>query len=257
MTQELESSTSNRRPGGSQAILLAGGRGTRLRPFAASFPKPLVPLGDRPVLEILIRRLRDRGFDRIILCVGHLAPLIQAYFQDGSRFGVSIEYSLEPGPLGTAGPLAILHDLDSEFLVCNGDLLTDLDFMALMDAHRQSESLVTVARYTLDHEVSLGVLEVDESGALRGYVEKPVMRYDVSMGAYAFRRAAVERFLTPGERADLPDLVRRMLAAGERIETWLHPGQWIDIGRPDDYARAQDLFEADPAAFMGPDSNSP
>lgn len=235
-----------------QAVLLAGGKGTRLRPFAASFPKPLVPLGDKPVLEILVRRLRAQGFDRLCLAVGHLAPLIQAYFGDGRAFGVSITYSLEPEPLGTAGPLARVPDLDDDFLVMNGDLLTDLDFRALMEVHRAAAALVTVARYRVDHQVSLGVLDVDEHGLVTRYTEKPVLQYDVSMGCYAFRRDVIRDGIPPGTRMDMPDLIRSLVDAGRPVHSLLHTGFWLDIGRPDDYARAQDLYEADPARFLDP-----
>ncbi len=234
-----------------QAILLAGGKGTRLRPFAASFPKPLVPLGDKPVLEILVRRLASQGFDRLVFAVGHLAPLIQAYFQDGSRFGVSITYCLEAEPLGTAGPLALVPDLDDDFLVMNGDLLTDLDFRGLVGAHRAAGAPLTVARYRVDHQVSLGVIDVDGQGFLTRYTEKPVLHYDVSMGCYAFCRDTVRTGIPPGTRMDMPDLVRSCMDSGRPVHTWLHEGFWLDIGQADDYARAQDLYEADPARFLG------
>lgn len=234
-----------------QAVVLAGGKGTRLRPFTASFPKPLVPLGDKPVLEILARRLRAHGVDRLVVTVGHLAPLIQAFFQDGAGLGVSIRYAREDEPLGTAGPLALLDDLDDDFLVVNGDLLTDLDFRALWAGHRASGAPVTVARYRVEHQVSLGVLEVDAAGDLTAYREKPVLHYDVSMGAYVFRRDAVRRYLPAPVRRDMPDLLQQMAGSGERVRTHLHEGFWLDIGRPEDYARAQDLYEADPALFLG------
>lgn len=234
-----------------QAVILAGGKGTRLRPFTVSFPKPLVPLGDKPVLEVLIRRLASFGVDRLTLAVGHLAPLIQAFFQDGSDLGVRITYSREPEPLGTAGPLALVPALDDDFLVVNGDLLTDLDFGALMAAHRASGASVTVARHTVDHQVALGVLDVDESGRLVRYTEKPTLRYDVSMGAYAFRLDVVRDFILPGTPIDLPDLLQRLVAAGRTVQTFHHEGFWLDIGHPEDYARAQALYELDPGAFLG------
>jgi NDP-sugar pyrophosphorylase family protein len=234
-----------------QAVLLAGGKGTRLRPFAASFPKPLVPLGDMPVLEILVRRLRVHGFDRLVLAVGHLAPLVEAYFQDGARFGVEIRYARELEPLGTAGPLGGIEGLDDDFLVMNGDLLTDMDFRHFMEVHRASGAAVTVARCRQDHQVALGVLTVDADGSLVGYEEKPVLHYDVSMGAYAFRRDTVQRHVPAGQRLDMPDLLLGMVARGERVATFLHEGFWLDIGRPDEYARAQDLYESNPARFLG------
>jgi len=234
-----------------QAVLLTGGKGTRLRPFAAVFPKPLVPLGDKPVLEILIHRLRSHGFDRLTLAVGHLAPLIEAYFQDGARLGVHITYVREHEPLGTAGPLAGIADLDDDFLVLNGDLLTDMDFGALMRDHVDGGADITLVRYRQDHQVSLGVIDVDANGFLTGYTEKPVLHYDVSTGAYAFRRDVVSGYLVPGARMDMPDLLQRLVREGRPVRTWLHSGFWLDIGRPEDYATAQDLFEARPSLFLG------
>lgn len=235
-----------------QAVVLAGGRGTRLHPFTVSFPKPLVPIGDRPVLEVLLTGLRSDGVDRLVLAVGHLAPLIESYFQDGSRWGVRIEYHREDQPLGTAGPLGTIPDLDPEFLVVNGDLLTDLSFQALVRHHQSTGAAVTVARHQVDHQVSLGVLEVDEEGRLVGYREKPVIRYWVSMGAYVFRREVVREFVPPGQRLDLPDLLQQVVAAGRPVQTYAHPGTWMDIGRPEDYAAAQDLFQRNPDLFLRP-----
>jgi len=237
-----------------QAVLLAGGKGTRLRPFAASFPKPLVPLGDKPVLEILIRQLREAGFDRIVLAVGHLASLVEAYFQDGASLGVSIRYHREVEPLGTAGPLAAIPDLDEHFLVLNGDLLTDMDFRRLHARHRDSGALLTVGRYRVEHRVDLGVIRTDADGFLTAYDEKPVIPYEVSMGAYAMSREVVERWLEPGQRRDMPDLLLSIIGAEQRVATMLHEGFWLDIGRPDDYARAQDMFERNPRLFLDPPS---
>ena len=240
-----------------QAVILAGGKGTRLMPFSASFPKPLVPLGDKPVLEILVRRLKSSGFDRLVLAVGHLAHLIEAYFGDGSEYGVEITYSREQSPLGTAGPLAMVENLDENFLVLNGDLLTDLDFSMLAKTHSDSGSVITVARYRRVHKVEFGVLELGTGGIITGYNEKPVMDYDVSMGAYAFSRNAVTRYMEKGARADLPELVLKVVGMGGLVDSWLHEGFWLDIGRPEDYATAQKMFENRPDVFLDASVHAP
>ncbi len=232
-----------------QAVILAGGKGTRLKPYTAVFPKPLVPLGSRPILEVVLGQLVRHGVRRATLSVGHMAHLIRAYFAASPIHGCDLEYSTEPGPLGTAGPLALIDTLDDEFLVVNGDILTDLDFGALVAKLRDSRADATMARFRLTHQVSLGVVEVDQHEFLTSYVEKPKIDYDVSMGAYAMKRSTVERWLKRGERADLPDLMHRIVAEGGKVSTHLHRGMWLDIGRPEDYAEAQRIMEEDPALF--------
>lgn len=234
----------------SQVVLLAGGKGTRLKPFSASFPKPLVPLGDKPVLEILIHRLKSYGFVKLTMAVGHLAPLIQAYFQDGSRLGVRIDYSFETKPLGTAGPLGLVDELADDVLVMNGDLLTDIDFAAFMHRHLESKSAVTVSRYRRDVPMDLGVLEVDHSGRLTGYVEKPTLHYEVSMGAYAFKKHVIRDYVPRNEHRDMPDLIRQLINQQVPVNTYLHDGFWLDVGRPDDYAEAQNMYEANSLTFL-------
>jgi len=232
-----------------QAVILAGGKGTRLKPFTAVFPKPLVPIGDRPILEIVIKQLARFGVDRVILSVGHLSHLIRAYLGDGEAAGYQLSYFEEDAPLGTAGSLASLEGLDDDVLIVNGDILTDLDFGALMAAHKQSGADATLARFRRVHQVTLGIVEVDAKGFLTSYVEKPQLQYMVSMGAYAVRRATVTRWLTRGAHADLPDLMKRVIADGGKVNTFLHEGVWLDIGRAEDYAEAQGLVESMPAVF--------
>ena len=224
------------------AVVLVGGRGTRLGPYTAVLPKPLVPIGDMPVLEILVRRLRASGVRRIVMAVGHLASLIRAFFGDGERFGMSIEYSVEHEPLGTAGPLSLVSNLSDPFLVVNGDLLTDLDFEALVGAHRASGAVATIGLYAREERIELGVIEADESGRVTAYIEKPTYQYRASMGAYVFQRDVLP-FVPKNARFDLPDLVRALIAAGRHVHGYLHDGYWLDIGRPEDYDRAQRDFE--------------
>ena len=234
-----------------QAILLAGGQGTRLLPYTTVFPKPLVPVGDQPISEIVVRQLAAAGFDRIVFAVSHLASLIEAYFGDGEKWGVRISYSLEDTPLGTAGPIGLVRDLDSEFLVMNGDLLTDLDYRALVADHRRSGAIVTVATARKQVPISLGVVTIDDQRRLVGYDEKPTLHYTVSTGIYVMNRR-IQESLVPPRRVDLPDLLRDLIARGEAVHCHPHEGEWLDIGRPEDYEEALSRYAADPARFVPP-----
>jgi len=225
------------------AVILAGGKGTRLAPYTAVLPKPLMPLGDMPILELLIRQLRKAGIRRITLAVGHLSSIIMAYFGDGSGLGVDIVYSQEKEALGTAGPLALIEGLDETFMVMNGDLLTDLDLVDMAAAHRASGAIGTLGLYRRDVKIDLGVIETDPAGMVTDYIEKPVYSYRVSMGIYVFE-PRVLTYLRAGAYHDLPNLIRELTQAGEQVSSYLHDGYWLDIGRPDDYQRAQDEFEA-------------
>ena len=222
-------------------MVLAGGRGTRLAPLTVAFPKPLVPIGDVPILDILVRQLQAAGVERITMAVGHLAELIMAYFS-GRAPGVAIDYSREEHPLGTAGPLTLVPDLDERFLVMNGDVLCSIDYRDLVRRHVESGALATVAAYPKRVKSDLGILEVDATGQLRAYHEKPTHTYTVSMGIYVFEPAVLE-LLTPGERCDLPDLISRMIEARKPLNVYAFDGYWLDIGRPEDYARAVEEFE--------------
>jgi NDP-sugar pyrophosphorylase family protein len=228
-----------------RAVILAGGKGRRLLPYTAVFPKPLVPVGDRPILAIVIEQLQRAGFTHLTLAVGHLAGLIQAYFGDGSRMGIRIDYSIESTPMGTAGPLSLIDDLDDDFLVMNGDLLTDLDVAAFIRAHRDAGTIATIAVYRKVVDLTLGVLSLDAHSQVIDYVEKPSVDYMVSTGIYCFKPRVLEH-LVPGASCDLPDLVRRLIARGERIHGYRFEGQWLDIGRPEDYEAALKLSGAAP-----------
>jgi NDP-sugar pyrophosphorylase family protein len=231
-----------------QAIVLAGGRGTRLRPYTTVLPKPLVPVGERPICEIIVRQLAACGFDRIVFAVSHLAGLIEAYFGDGRKWGVAISYSLEDTPLGTAGPIGLIEDLDEDFLVMNGDVLTDLDYRALMQDHRAHGAIATITTYRKDVPISLGVLEIAPDGRLAGYTEKPTIHYQVSMGVYILNRR-IRGDLPRRQPLDLPDLMRGLIARGERVHCHAFTGQWLDIGRPEDYEEALSRYARDPGHF--------
>jgi NDP-sugar pyrophosphorylase family protein len=232
-----------------KAVILAGGRGRRLAPFTVAFPKPLVPVGDRAVLEVLIRRLAACGISEIVLSVDHLAELIMAYVEGHPTLRSLARYRFvrDHAPGGTAGPLARIDGLDETFLVTNGDLLTGLDFGDLLAHHRRSGAALTVAVHRKSVKLQLGVLDISPEGAVRRYTEKPEMHYEVSMGVYVYEPRARAR-IEPGEYLDFPDLVTRLLAAGEHVAAYRTDAYWLDIGNPDDYARAQE----DAARGIGP-----
>lgn len=232
-----------------KAVILAGGRGRRLAPFTVAFPKPLVPVGDRAVLEILLGQLVRAGFLEITLSVDHLAELIMAYVQGHPRLRdlATWRFVRDEKPGGTAGPLARIPGLDQTFLVCNGDLLTGLDFADLVATHRARGAALTVAVHRKPVKLQLGVLDVDDRQRVRRYTEKPVMHYDVSMGVYVYEPRCLAH-IRPGEYLDFPDLVQRLLDAGEEVAAYPTDAYWLDIGNPDDYARAQE----DAAEGRGP-----
>lgn len=221
-----------------RAVILAGGQGTRLAPYTAVFPKPLMPVGDKPILEIVLRRLKKHGIGHVTIAVGHLAPLIMAYFGSGERLDITIDYVRENEPLGTAGPLAMIPGLDEPFLVMNGDLLTDIDFTAMIAFHREHDAAATIGVYGRESKIDLGVIEVDDAANVTAYIEKPVYHFQVSMGIYVLNPSTL-RYIAPGKKLDLPDLVHRLLAERQTTRAYVHRGYWLDIGRVDDYERAQ------------------
>lgn len=234
-----------------RAVLLVGGKGSRLAPYTATFPKPLMPLGDVPILEVLLRQLSRCGITRVTLSLGHLGELVQAYLTHHAELSshFDLDYVREDHPLGTAGALALVEGLDDTFLAMNGDVLTDLDFSTLVAFHRASGAALTIAAHEQTVPLDLGLLVTDETGRLTGYVEKPIQRHTVSMGVYVYEPKAL-RFITPGERIDLPDLVLCLLNAGEHVQAYRNDALWLDIGRPDDYAKAQELFAAAPSRYL-------
>lgn len=233
------------------AVVLAGGKGRRLLPFTTSFPKPLMPVGDRPILEILVKQLARDGFRRLIFAVGHLAELIEAYFGDGSRWGVSIEYNREERPLGTAGPLRDLASrLPDHFLVLNGDVLSDMNYAGFLERHRQNcpSRLLTISTHRRLLRSEYGVLSVGDDGSVVEYREKPSYPLCVSEGVYAFSRGIVD-WIPDGLCFDFPDLVVALLVARQPVVAVDHDGLWLDIGRPDDYEQAQQLIADHPERF--------
>lgn len=232
-----------------RAVVLAGGKGTRLAPYTTVLPKPLMPIGEVPILEVVLRQLGHHGFNDVSLAVGYLAELLMAYCGDGSKFGVKLDYSRESQPLGTAGPIALVDRLTDTFLVMNGDLLTTIDYSKMLAEHRASGAITTVATYAKTVKIDLGVLELSKEGRIVDYIEKPTMHYPVSMGIYLFD-ARVLSFIPKGDRLDLPDLVKKLMAAGEKVMAYKHEGYWLDIGRHDDYQEAVREFEAHRTDFL-------
>lgn len=239
-----------------RAVVLAGGKGQRLRPYTTILPKPLMPIGDMPILEVVLRQLKAAGVTRVTMAVGHLAELLQAFFGDGHRFGLAIDYSFEEQPLGTVGPLTLIPGLKEEgtFLMMNGDILCTLDYQALIRCHRETGAAATIATYRREVKIDFGVIETASDGLLTGYVEKPSFEYEVSMGIYCFD-SRVLGILRHNEFRDFPDLVRSLIAAGEKVASFPFDGYWLDIGRPDDYATAIEEFDSRRSEFLPGEAN--
>lgn len=217
----------------------------RLRPYTAVLPKPLMPVGDRPVLDIVLRQLRHRGFEHVTIATGYLAELIEAFFRDGGDYDLAVDYHREHQPLGTAGAVGSITGLDEPFLVMNGDVLTDLDYRALMAQHVATGAAATIATITREVQVSLGVLHFEDGARpdlLTSYDEKPAFEFEASMGVYAFSPRVLDH-IAPGERLDFPDLIRRLMDAGEAVRAYRSSCYWLDIGQHDDYEQALEEFE--------------
>jgi NDP-mannose synthase len=246
-----------------RAVILAGGLGTRLRPYTTIIPKPLVPVGDRPILQHIIERLAAASIHDIDLCVNYLGSLIQTYFAHAAVLpeDVRLRWHWENEPLGTAGALTVVPDLDETFIAMNGDVLTSLDYRELADFHRQSGAALTIAMREKTVNIDLGVIERNDD-VVTGYLEKPTLRYEISMGIYVYEPCAL-RYLPDGP-CQFPDLVLRLLAAGETVAAYRSRDCWYDIGTPDEYERAVSdaaLWEGlgvtlDAAAIAGPNARS-
>ncbi len=230
-----------------RAVILAGGLGTRLRPYTTIIPKPLVPIGDRPVLEHIIRSLIRCGVDRIDLCVGHLGQLIGVYLaQAGLPRDVQLSFHWEPEPLGTAGALGGVPDLDGTFIVMNGDVLTTLDYASLVAYHFERDAALTIATQAHRVQVDLGVID-SEDGLVRAYTEKPTLRFLASMGIYVFDVRALSWL--PDGPSHVPELVQRLLDAGECVATYESDADWYDIGTVGEYERAAADVERFPEKY--------
>lgn len=232
-----------------RAVILAGGRGTRLRPYTVVLPKPLMPIGDYPILEVVIRQLVRHGFDHITLAVNHQAGLIRAFFGDGSKWNVFIDYSQENEPIGTIGPLRLISDLPDNFLIMNGDVLTDLNFSKFYDNHIMEECAFRISSHQRVQKIDYGVLVSDETGLLRGFQEKPSTNYEVSMGVYMANRSILQ--YVPNGPYGFDNLMLDLLANSRDVKVEPFGGYWLDIGRPDDYIQAIEEFESMKRRFLG------
>ena len=233
-----------------RAVILAGGKGTRLVPYTYVLPKPMMPIGDKAILEILLRQMKRAGVNHVTLAVGHLAGLMQAFFQDGAQYDLDITYSYETKPLGTAGPLANISGLDQTFLVSNGDVLTLLNIAELVKFHKDQGSICTIAMHERQVHIDLGVIEQNNGEyVVTGYVEKPTLNYRVSMGLYVFETKVLE-YIPQGEYLDFPTLVKTLIANGERVLGFPYSGYWMDLGNPEDYNQACKDFKSMRSQFL-------
>ena len=232
-----------------KTVILAGGKGTRLRPYTAVLPKPLMPVDDVPILEIILRQLKSFGLDEITVTVGHLASLIETFFGDGSKFGVKIEYFREDKPLGTIGSLRLIEGLGDDFLVMNGDTLTDLEIPNLIDDHMKNSALATIATYTRNQDVDFGVIGLGDKGEITGFTEKPTYPYNVSMGIYVFNKGIID--FIPAERPfGFDELMLELLQRKQAVRSYPYDGYWLDLGRPDDYEIAVRDFSKMRSKFL-------
>jgi NDP-sugar pyrophosphorylase family protein len=226
-----------------KAVIMAGGKGTRLRPYTTAFPKPLMPIGDKPVLEIIVRQLKAQGFNEIVMLVGYLGELIIAFFGDGSKFGVNITYHKEENPLGTVGGLSLVKgELRDTFITVNGDTLTSISFLDLFRCQASNGAIASIGLKERQVPIDFGVVELDANKAVRGYTEKPTVVNMVSMGVNAFSPRVLQ-YIEPDKRLDFPNLIQNLILAGEPVHGYVFDGYWLDIGRPDDYERANEEVE--------------
>jgi len=232
-----------------RAIILAGGKGTRLRPYTVVLPKPLMPIGDYPILEVIIRQLKQYEFTHITMAVNHQAEIIKAFFGDGSKWDIKIDYSLEKKALSTMAPLKLINNLPNDFLVMNGDILTDLDFDKFYKHHIENKHIFTISSYRREVKSEFGVLDINSINTLTGFREKPITTYDVSMGIYMVSKKAVE-YIPSDTFYGFDHLMLDLMKNNEEPKVQKFNGYWLDIGRPDDYAQAIDEFDSMKERFI-------
>lgn len=226
-----------------KAVILAGGKGVRLKPYTTHFPKPLMPVGDKPILEILIQKLKEALITDIIITTGHLSEMIHVLMGDGNKMGVKINYSLEDKPLGTAGPLDLLrNDLTEDFILINGDVVSDLNFSEMIKFHKKNKNVATIGSVERTVFVDFGLVKLDNENKYLGWEEKPTLKYLVSMGIYILNPKALCQ-LPKEEFFNIPDLIEALFNNNEKVMGYIHRGYWLDIGRREDYESACKIFE--------------
>ncbi len=235
-----------------KAIILAGGEGARLAPYTKILPKPLMPLGETPILEIILLQIKRAGIKDIVLTVGYLSKLISSYFGNGEQFGIEIVYSQEDIPLGTSGPLSLIDGLDETFLVTNGDVLCDMDLRELIEAHKQSNAIATIAMYKKEVKINLGVIKLNGRNQVVGYSEKPSFTYPVSMGVYVFEPKVLD-YVSHNKYLDFPDLVLKLIKNDEIVMAYPYDGYWRDLGNAGDYEEAMHDFQTMREQFLPED----
>ncbi len=227
-----------------RAVILAGGRGTRLKPYTTSLPKPLMPIGgELPILEIVIQQLKRSGFNHITLAVNHMANIIMAFFGDGARWGLKIDYSIEDRPLGTIGPLTLLEDLPENFLVMNGDVFTDLNYAEVFSHHLAKGNDITISTYRRGTRIDFGELEVDDNDRVVRFREKPTYNFNVGMGVNILSRRILKQ-IPKAAPYGFDNMVLDGLQNGLRIAAYFFDGLWLDIGRPEDYDAANEMWDS-------------
>jgi len=232
-----------------RAIILAGGQGTRLRPYTVVLPKPLMPIGEYPILEVIVRQLVFYGFTHITMAVNHQAEIIRSFFNSGTKWGIKIDYSLEKTPLGTMGPLKLIDNLPDNFLVMNGDILSNINFRAFHDYHINKNNIFTISAYQREQKTEYGVLEINNHDYLTDFKEKPVTKYDVSMGIYMLNKSVLD-YIPAEKEYGFDKLMMDLLKAKNPASVKRFDGYWLDIGRPDDYIQAIDEFESLKHTFL-------
>ncbi len=221
-----------------KAILLAGGKGRRLQPFTTTIPKPLFPIGEKPIIQVIIEQLKTFGVNEFIISLGYLGELIEAFLGDGKKYNTKITYVREDIPLGTAGAISLLPDLDNDYIFMNGDILSTIDFTEAYTKHKDSNALITICTFEKTTKSSLGVLELNAKGEVENYLEKPELKQIVSSGIYILN-PKIKNFIPLDQKFDLPDLVKYMINEDMKINTYAIKGEWFDIGTPSDLEKAE------------------
>mgnify|MGYP006172818631 CR=1 FL=1 len=232
-----------------RAVILCGGKGTRLMPYTVALPKPLMPIGDYPIIEVIVRQLKEYGYKKITLAVNHQADIFKAFFGDGKKWGIEIDYVLEKKPLGTMGALGLIDDLSENFLVMNGDVLTDMNFGEFYESHQINKSIFSISSFKRNHLVDFGVLEKSSESYLTGFREKPEFNFEVSMGVYMVNKEAV-KYIQKDSFFGFDSLMLKFIDNGDKVKLIEHEGFWLDIGRPDDYIMATEVFNKNKHKFI-------